>query len=411
MKVEKYLRHCYETVSYYNDLFDEYGVNIDNPDVEEELRKLPPLKKDLIITRTKEFISAKYDSDKLIREYTSGSTGEPATIYKSYLDKVASGKVLWKFRESEYGIKSSDFYVRFHMAAVNDKDEAVAQRVIFRENSLSFSLIHLNDEDIAEYYKLLKEYKVKWIFGAPSAILLIAQYMEKNNLPPLEDLVYIEVSGEFQTEAAKKKLEQVFNCKVGDLYGLREVYGVALSCAQGNLHVIKENVLTTIVDDEGREVEDDTEGNLLITSLNNSAMPFIKYVSGDRAIMKRNYECACGRCGNILKLNSGRVTDYVQLEGNKIINSCVFYLAVGEMNIIYKNLITQFQVVEEDKENYLLKLNLSDNNVLHQELEDSFQGFITSFGMPKRNWRYEYVDFIELDKKTGKHRYFIRKKQ
>lgn len=410
MKLEKYLKHCYETVPYYKDLFENYGVNIDNPDVEEELRKLPPLKKDRIITHTKEFLSNKYVPEKLIREYTSGSTGEPATIYKSYLDKVASGKALWKFRESEYGIKSSDFYVRFHMAAVNDKDEAIAQRVIFRENSLSFSLIHLNDEDITEYYKLLKEYKVKWIFGAPSAILLIAQYMEKNNLPPLEDLIYIEVSGEFQTEAARKKLEEVFCCKVGDLYGLREVYGVALSCAQGKLHVINENVLATIVDDDGNEVEDGIEGNLLITSLNNSAMPFIKYVSGDRAIMKRNYECGCGRCGNILKLNSGRVTDYVQLEDNKIINACVFYLAVGEMNIIYKNLITQFQVVEEDSENYLLKLNLSNESVSHQELEDAFEGFITSFGMPKRNWRYEYVDFIELDKKTGKHRYFIGKK-
>ena len=408
MKKENFLRHCYETEPYYNDLFKQYNVNVDNADIVEELKKLPPLSKELIITDTRRFLSSKYDPNKLIKEYTSGSTGEPATIYKSYLDKVSSGKALWKFREEEYGIKSSDFYVRFHMAAVNEKDEAVAQRVIFRDNSLSFSLLHLNDEDIAEYYELLKKYSVKWIFGAPSAILLIAKYIKKNNLPPVESLKYIEVSGEFQTEAAKLEIESVFNCKVGDLYGLREVYGVALSCKKNKLHIINDNVIINVVDDDGNEIVDNGTGNLLITSLNNTAMPLIKYVSGDRAEVIKNYKCDCGRCGDVIKLSSGRVTDYVKIGDDRIISSCVFYLAVGEMNIIYKNLITQFQVVEKNSEEYVLKLVVSSNRVSREELEKSFLGFITSFGMPERKWSFEFVNNIEIDKRTGKHRYFIK---
>lgn len=400
MKIDKYLRHCYNTVPYYKKLFDENGIDMETFSPEEILRRLPLLPKDKIIKNTEDFLSVKYDQNKLIKEYTSGSTGEPAVIFKSYIDKVASGKALWKFRKKDFGIKPSDCYVKFHMSPEN--------RVKYLENGLSFSLLRLNDEDIEEYYRLLNEYHVKWIFGAPSAILLIAQYIEKNALESPIDVSYIEVSGEFHTDAAKEKIEKVFGCRVGELYGLREVYGVAMACEYGEFHAVDENVIIHITDDDGNELPEGEEGNLLITSLNNTAMPFIKYLSGDRASKKKNVTCACGRCGDVIKIGSGRIADYIQLDDNRILSSCIFYLAVARINVILSNVITQFQVIAQSNDDYLLKAVLSGDRVLREEIEKMYLEFIEILGMPERNWQFEYVDFIELDQKTGKHRYFIK---
>lgn len=402
MKIDKYLRHCYDTVPYYKKLFDENGIDMETFSPEEILRRLPLLPKDKIIKNAEDFLSVKYDQNKLIKEYTSGSTGEPAVIFKSYIDKVASGKALWKFRKKDFGIKPSDCYVKFHMSPEN--------RVKYLENGLSFSLLRLNDEDIEEYYRLLNEYHVKWIFGAPSAILLIAQYIEKNALESPKEVSYIEVSGEFHTDAAKEKIEKVFGCRVGELYGLREVYGVAMACEYGEFHAVDENVIIHITDDDGNELPEGEEGNLLITSLNNTAMPFIKYVSGDRASKKKNVICACGRCGDVIKIGSGRVADYIQLDDNRILSSCIFYLAVARINVILSNVITQFQVIAQSNDDYLLKAVLSGDRVSREEIEKMYLEFIEILGMPERNWQFEYVDFIELDQKTGKHRYFIKKK-
>ena len=396
MKIDKYLRHCYNTVPYYKKLFDENGIDMETFSPEEILRRLPLLPKDKIIKNTEDFLSVKYDQNKLIKEYTSGSTGEPAVIFKSYIDKVASGKALWKFRKKDFGIKPSDCYVKFHMSPEN--------RVKYLENGLSFSLLRLNDEDIEEYYRLLNEYHVKWIFGAPSAILLIAQYIEKNALESPIDVSYIEVSGEFHTDAAKEKIEKVFGCRVGELYGLREVYGVAMACEYGEFHAVDENVIIHITDDDGNELPEGEEGNLLITSLNNTAMPFIKYLSGDRASKKKNVTCACGRCGDVIKIGSGRIADYIQLDDNRILSSCIFYLAVARINVILSNVITQFQVIAQSNDDYLLKAVLSGDRVLREEIEKMYLEFIEILGMPERNWQFEYVDFIELDQKTGQHR-------
>lgn len=406
MELRKLLEHCYKTVPYYRKLFSDYVVDLSSDYLEEEVAKLPVLNKEKIIIDPDSFLSSKYAKDNLIREYTSGSTGEPATIFKSYIDKIISGKALWKHR-AQYHISPSDFFVRFHMVAVDDNDQALAQRVIFRENSLSFSLLHLNKEDIQEYYRLLYEYKVKWIFGAPSAILFIAKYINEYKLPKLNDLKYIEVSGEFQTDAAKEQIRKAFGCEVADLYGLREVYGVALSCPEGTYHLIEENVFSEVVDDAGNLLPDGKEGNLLITSLNNTAMPFIRYETGDRCRMIKHYVCSCGIQGTILELNGGRVTDYLKFKDGRILSSCVFYLAVGEMNIIYNNIIVQFQVIQWSDEDFELKLNMANNNVSHEVLENAYINFITAFGMPMVKWIYSYVDYITIDKATGKHRYYI----
>lgn len=407
-KLEKILKHSYETVEYYHELFDKYNFNLESDDLYKELLKLPVLRKVDISENKFKFISNKYDINKLHEEYTSGSTGEPVCIYKSTNDKINMGRELWKIRQEVYGITPKDTSCHFHMILLDENKNSIVPPMVIGQNAVSLSLLHLNDENIKEYYKALTEHKVKWIFGMPSALYFIANYIKKNNLPPIDSIKYIELSGEYRTEVMMQEIQMFFNCDVADFYGLRETYGAAISCKAGNMHCVDNNVYVEVLDDDGNPAEDGQEGNIFITSMNNLAMPLIRYETGDRGKLYRNYKCECGKCGNILNLSSARSVEYILFKDGRRINSAVVYCALVEVNKILGDIIVQFQIIQKNYNEFHVKLNLLNNDNDLKKITDIFEENVKNFGMPEVNWTYEVVDHIDASKKTGKLKYFIR---
>lgn len=57
-------------------------------------------------------------------------------------------------------------------------------------------------------------------------------------------------------------------------------------------------------------------------------MPFIRYRIGDRGILDRNTRCNCGNISSVLRLKSGRISDYAVLKDGSKINSYVFVRAI-----------------------------------------------------------------------------------
>ena len=61
------------------------------------------------------------------------------------------------------------------------------------------------------------------------------------------------------------------------------------------------------------------EGEIVGTSLNNLAMPFIRYRTGDRGVYDSFDTCACGRNHRRIKNVTGRQQDYVYTQDGKAI--------------------------------------------------------------------------------------------
>ena len=63
-----------------------------------------------------------------------------------------------------------------------------------------------------------------------------------------------------------------------------------------------------IVDDRGQPVPEGTVGQIVGTNLHNRAMPFLRYLQGDRGAV-RSIGCPCGRTFRVLeKLEGARMT-------------------------------------------------------------------------------------------------------
>jgi phenylacetate-CoA ligase len=92
----------------------------------------------------------------------------------------------------------------------------------------------------------------------------------------------------------RRRIETGFGAPVRQNYGLNEIGPVAPECEAGRFHIHTEHCWVEIVDDAGHAVGPGETGRLLVSSLNNAAMPLLRYDTGDLATAVSG-DCPCGR--------------------------------------------------------------------------------------------------------------------
>jgi phenylacetate-CoA ligase len=155
--------------------------------------------------------------------------------------------------------------------------------------------------------ELLQDFK-------PTAIYSFPSWLEETSLTAsalkrqLPKVPIIFTSSEVLTPAIRSRIETAFSAEVCDIYGNTEFKEVAWQCAEGRYHI---NFESTWVEDT-RDDDGSDESFLVLTSLNNRAMPLIRYSVGDRGRFNTG-SCACGRHSPYLENLGGRQTDVVVL--------------------------------------------------------------------------------------------------
>ena len=117
----------------------------------------------------------------------------------------------------------------------------------------------------------------------------------ENGCQPLPKSVQSLIGvGGLMTPEMRDRVEGAFGVPVDQSYGLREAGFVAFRCRAGRYHVQEEHVVVEIVDEKGKLVAPGETGRLVVTPLNNRAMPLLRYDTGDLAI-PADGPCPCGR--------------------------------------------------------------------------------------------------------------------
>jgi hypothetical protein len=134
-------------------------------------------------------------------------------------------------------------------------------------------------------------------------------------------------------------LEQVFGASVYNAYGSQEGGLIAMECpCHDHMHVLANAACVEVLADGCDEPQAEGQGELVVTSLENWAMPFIRYRTGDVGTLVVG-ECSCGYAGTSIAAIDGRDSVYFSV-GGKRFNPSV-------LNPIFEALpIRQFQVVQ-----------------------------------------------------------------
>ena len=318
-KLKNLLYFSFENVPYYKKKFMEVGIDLKDLHRSENFCKIPLLTKNEINKNRQLLISKRINQNTLLPNSTSGSTGEALYFYYDIRSWTHRRAVNIRTQEA-LGIKIGDRSARLWGAPIDiKKAEALRGRLhSWINNKMILSSYDLSDQNLQNYYKKLYKFKPELLISYPGPLTVFAENMI-NNKNILTSIRAIISSAETLFEWQRELIERAFSCPVYNRYGCREFGDIAHECERREgLHVNSDRVYLEILDDNLETVADGQTGEIVITDLDNYAMPLIRYRIGDVASFK-NEKCSCGRSLPLLKKIDGRTLDIVKApNGNRL---------------------------------------------------------------------------------------------
>jgi phenylacetate-CoA ligase len=290
------VHHARDEVPFYRDrlacLFDPQG----NPDFS-RWSKLP------IITRAEAAshvgamrpaqLAAIHGSISEVQ--TSGSTSTPLPIASNQLTSIAANAALTRMARW-WGL---------------DTSQALARIRVYRKGGPRYPEGHdwkgwshadpqaaAHDLDlttpVAQQLEWLSRKQARYLLTSPSNAVALAYAATPDEARRLGIEIVLTVA-ETVLPRMREVVAERLGARMAGIYSCEEVGFIATQCpVSSNYHVVAENALVEIVDQDGTPVAPGEVGQVVLTGFYNYAMPFIRYAIGDVAVAAQD-PCPCGR--------------------------------------------------------------------------------------------------------------------
>lgn len=410
IKVRQLIAHAYHHVAFYRDLFDNAHIKPEDIRSLEDLLKIPIINKTVV--REHLYLGILSDNHRkkhLHRVQTSGSTGEPFTVFaeKRQLEmRWAATQRSLEWTGYMFGDKQVRLWHKYlgmkPMEIFKERLDALLTRRKF------IPAYEINDQNLFAYIASIMRYNPVLLDGYAESFNLLARFLQKRKAAGVvwsgHKPVGIVSSAQTLSDESRTIIEETFGCGVFDKYGSREFAGgIAYQCSERNgYHIVAECNIVEIIKD-GKPAHPGEIGELVITELNNYAMPLIRYKIGDLAIAYDNAKpCPCGRGLPLIGSVQGRIQAVVVGTNNQFIPGTFFN------RVFFKqyDAVRQYQIVQErfgELTIKLVKANLFTNKALEEITRDIKEHMGHDLKI-----HTEFVNSIPLGR-TGKHQHCISK--
>lgn len=348
-KMKIIIEHAFNNTKYYHELLVDLGLSPKSFHSLEDLKQLPILNKTIIKDNYDKLIAVDYEKYKPFFRSTGGTTGEPF----SYYNDAASWAFNWatKIRTYEWGNyqfgKDYAAMLKGGSLARKPKQSLKSKLWYYAQNHKYYQITYLSDEVMDSFYDDMIKNRIKVIKGYPTVLATYANYLHitGKKLPLKGSFTTAEVL----SKENKELFEMVFNTKHIDAYGCGDGMGGANQCGVSDQYHI--NIETSFMEIVNNNIDckENEEGEILLTSFNDFAMPMIRYAPGDRAI-KGDDNCICGRGLPTLRKIVGRESDNIKLSNGRVFNGLSLPLEA------WSSKIEKFQIVEESQDYIVLKI-------------------------------------------------------
>ena len=384
-------------VPYYQTLFKELKFDAHALASLDELRTLPLLTKATIRAHTE---AMKHEQAQgLARFNTGGSSGEPLIFFIGR--ERVSHDVAAKWRATRWwNVDIGDREIVIWGSPIElgsqDKVRAVRDKLMRTELLPAFEM---SEARLDDFVARIRKARPKMLFGYPSALSHMARHAEKRG-QRLDDLgiKVAFVTSERLYDDQRATIARVFGCRVANGYGGRDAGFIAHECPEGGMHLTAEDILVEIVDGQGRVLPPGQAGEIVITHLATRDFPFIRYRTGDVAVLD-DRPCACGRTLPMLKEIQGRATDFVVAANGTVMHGLALIYVLRDLPGV-----ASFKIVQHSTQ--LTEVLLVPGPGFDQSsLKVIEQKFKMRLG-ENVQVRATVVDAIPAEK-SGKHRYVV----
>ena len=306
------------------------------------LRSVPTLDKQTLRESYPDFLHIK-PQPMWVEKTTGGSTGEPVTIRKSRQAMAWELAATWRGYEWA-GVKMGDLQARFWGVPISRMGRFRAGLIDFVCHRSRFSAFGFDRGSFLRYDALLRSRQPDYFYGYVSMLAELARwYLETRRqleVPPKAVITTSEVLSPDDRVA----IESAFQCRVYNEYGCGELGTIAHECEHGRLHTSDENMFVEILEGD-RPCALGEKGEIVVTDLRNTALPLIRYRTGDFGALS-DALCPCGRGLGVLETVYGRAYDFIETPDGRRFHA-EFLIYIFEEAKRQDMGIAQFRVVQE----------------------------------------------------------------
>lgn len=347
------------------------------------------------------------------REFRAGTSGSTGVASVFYLDSeqlawvtasVLRGRSWWGVRRGE---REMVLWGR-PLQGSSRLDAGVVTWLKYRlRNCLFFNTFReLDSAELRRLAAAVRSWRPTVVYGYGSSIARLASWMYDNSmdLSASEAPRIVEYTADTISPKELELIRAVFGAPVLSAYGASECGGVAQQCRAGRLHISVDHAVVEIVDSAGRLARQGDVGEIVLTTLNNRAMPLVRYRIGDLGSVS-DESCECESGLPTMTLQAGKAVDLISTSTKSNISAHV--LDYINLYVIREGLrgIRQFLVrqIELDK----FELIVVRDDVFDPRATESFVKLMRQKLGSGIAVRVQYVESIPLQT-TGKRRYFER---
>jgi phenylacetate-CoA ligase len=315
------VEHAYRHVPYYRETMRRIGLSPADLQTAADLGRLPLLERADLQRDPEYFVSAAWPAAACVLTRSSGSTGEPVTVFRdptSYFADAAqrerqralvarlAGRRL-RYREALIGPPESPT-----LKAIEDFRRRTVLPAGIRVDRRIFATLHAPEELLPG----IKSYRPDVITGYGSYIdplfLHLRDSGDRTRLAPV-----VRFGSDALSDIVRSFIQDDIGADVLGSYGAVETPMIGFECeAHRGYHLNVDLCPVRLIGSEGEDVGPEETGEVVVSNLVNRGTILLNYRLGDLAAIRPD-PCPCGRNLPTLADLQGRVIPWIDLGGGR----------------------------------------------------------------------------------------------
>ena len=303
--------------------------------LKEYIQNIPTLSREVVQSQQARILSSSGNRNSWRQVQTSGRSGRPVQIVMSPDARAVDAVLLSMHIDRLLGNADWRQGRTYHLT-LHAGSSSRTIRALWHDQGLvtKWNLVRAWQESDQKFCEALAIVQDCVVTMMPSVAELLCARFQKPDANRIPSPLLVILSGEMVSTELKSNVSTTFGCPVFSLYTMAEV-GIVGSehSGESTYQVEDKSAMVEILNEKGEQLPDGQEGEIVITPLNNYAMPLIRYRTGDRA-----YWVDSNTSPSVFRIVDARKPEFLTTSNGKTVNTVRFAKLLTSLGFNYYNI-------------------------------------------------------------------------